>query len=194
MLLATGLVAYYAIHSLMASESVKKSISRWVNDLNYRLMYSVVSFILLIPVVIVYIRMTPYIFAETGLWGRFVLLTSVLLALKIFILSFKKIQLMEFLGLKPIRKNQLITTGIYQYIRHPLYLSISLVLTGLSIATPSDRNFIVFAITVVYIIIGSHLEEKRLIREYGDLYQSYKSKTPMLIPCNFKAFFKYVMG
>jgi protein-S-isoprenylcysteine O-methyltransferase Ste14 len=34
----------------------------------------------------------------------------------------------------------------------------------------------------VYIIIGTLLEEQKLIREIGEPYRAYRKKVPMLIP------------
>jgi protein-S-isoprenylcysteine O-methyltransferase Ste14 len=34
----------------------------------------------------------------------------------------------------------------------------------------------------IYIFIGAYFEERKLLREYGEVYAEYKSRTPMLIP------------
>lgn len=194
MQLTIGLIAYYFIHSLLASDLIKASLNRKVRNSHYRTAYSLMSLVLLVPVGHLYIDMDPHIYLRTGVAGRLVFLTAALLSFRLFTLSFHKVNLTEFLGLKSSQNARLITSGIYQYIRHPLYLAVLIVLFGLFIAVPSDRNLIVLVTTTVYILIGSRLGESRLIREFGDQYTVYKAKTPMLFPRKYKVFFKYVLG
>ena len=37
-------------------------------------------------------------------------------------------------------------------------------------------------ILTVYLIVGTYLEEKKLVREFGESYRSYQKKVSMLIP------------
>jgi methanethiol S-methyltransferase len=68
----------------------------------------------------------------------------------------------------------------YKFVRHPLYLGI---LLGLWATPLMTMTHLVFAILLTtYIIIGVMFEEKDLVKEFGKQYQSYKKKTPMLIP------------
>jgi len=43
-------------------------------------------------------------------------------------------------------------------------------------------DIIVNSILTVYIIIGTLLEEKKLVLEFGDYYIKYQREVPMLIP------------
>jgi len=43
-------------------------------------------------------------------------------------------------------------------------------------------DIVVNIILTVYVIIGSILEEKKLILEFGDAYKKYQDDVPMLIP------------
>lgn len=43
-------------------------------------------------------------------------------------------------------------------------------------------DLVVNIILTVYIIIGTKLEEQKLILEYGDEYLKYQQEVPMLIP------------
>ena len=74
----------------------------------------------------------------------------------------------------------MVTTGLYRYVRHPLY-SAGLVFIWL---TPEmSLNFLVLYISLtIYIVIGAYFEERKLIREFGKSYEDYQVKTPMLVP------------
>jgi methanethiol S-methyltransferase len=70
--------------------------------------------------------------------------------------------------------------AFYKFVRHPLYLGI---LLGLWATPLMTMTHLVFAILLTtYIIIGVMFEEKDLVKEFGEQYQSYKKKTPMLLP------------
>jgi protein-S-isoprenylcysteine O-methyltransferase Ste14 len=80
-------------------------------------------------------------------------------------------------------KGQLVTDGIFSYIRHPHYTSLIIIGLGLSLFFYSLFAFVI-AIFAIPIIIWSILdEEKYLIKQYGDEYLKFMRKTPWrLIP------------
>jgi methanethiol S-methyltransferase len=70
--------------------------------------------------------------------------------------------------------------AFYKYVRHPLYFGIILGLWATPIMTMTHLVFAIFL--TAYTIIGAMFEEKDLMKEFGEQYQAYKKKTPMLIP------------
>jgi protein-S-isoprenylcysteine O-methyltransferase Ste14 len=80
-------------------------------------------------------------------------------------------------------KGQLVTNGIFKYIRHPHYTSLIIIGIGLALFFYSLFAFFI-SILAIPIIIWSILdEEKLLIRQYGDEYRKFMEKTPWrLIP------------
>lgn len=78
-------------------------------------------------------------------------------------------------------KGQLITDGIFQYIRHPHYTSLLIVGFGLALFFYSLAALLI-AITAVPIMIWSIIdEEKLLIERYGEEYKEYMEKVPWRI-------------
>lgn len=80
------------------------------------------------------------------------------------------------------RKAELVTTGLYGKIRHPLYLATILLLLALPMIYPFIK-ILVYALSLIgYTIIGAYLEERKLIDYYGQQYIDYKQKAGFFIP------------
>jgi protein-S-isoprenylcysteine O-methyltransferase Ste14 len=43
-------------------------------------------------------------------------------------------------------------------------------------------DFFINVLLTVYVIIGTYLEEKKLVREFGNAYVKYQHEVPMLLP------------
>jgi protein-S-isoprenylcysteine O-methyltransferase Ste14 len=74
----------------------------------------------------------------------------------------------------------LIQTGIYKYIRHPIYIGDVLLLLGLELAL---NSWLVLGVVVLflYVILQARKEEKILSNAFPD-YANYRKKTKMFIP------------
>jgi len=78
-------------------------------------------------------------------------------------------------------KADLITTGPYQYIRHPIYSGILLAVLGTALAS-SVFWLLIFAITTMYFTYCALAEEKIMMKLFPKDYPVYKRRTKMLIP------------
>jgi protein-S-isoprenylcysteine O-methyltransferase Ste14 len=79
------------------------------------------------------------------------------------------------IGEKPI------TTGLYRYSRHPMYITQLVMLIGVGIAAAS---WLFLLLTIVYIGLGfiyAGSEERMCIEKYGDAYREYMKRTPRWI-------------
>ena len=81
------------------------------------------------------------------------------------------------------KKSNLITSGIYSVIRHPIYSGTLISVLGWSILFKSIILTVYFPLLFVFYLVGTVIEEKGLIEEYGNQYSDYKKKvTKRLIP------------
>jgi protein-S-isoprenylcysteine O-methyltransferase Ste14 len=75
------------------------------------------------------------------------------------------------------------TDGIYERIRHPSYSGMLAIVTGFGATMSSLYSFLVLVTPVlIAVIYRIYVEEKVLIKEFGNNYLDYKSKTKRLIP------------
>ncbi len=77
---------------------------------------------------------------------------------------------------------QLVKSDIYRYIRHPLYLSLLLLGTGIMLKDPEIPQVILGAVNLTAIFITARIEEKEMSARFGDEYSQYIKETKMFIP------------
>ena len=76
---------------------------------------------------------------------------------------------------------ELVTSGPYRLVRHPIYSGIMLAMIGSGL-TSNAIWFILVIFFVVYFIFSARREEALMTREFPDQYPAYKKRTKMLIP------------
>jgi protein-S-isoprenylcysteine O-methyltransferase Ste14 len=76
----------------------------------------------------------------------------------------------------------LVKSGIYGYIRHPLYFSVFLLGTGIMLKDTGKVQLILGCINLIAIYITALIEEKEMISKFGDEYRAYMKETKMFIP------------
>ena len=75
-----------------------------------------------------------------------------------------------------------IRKGVFNYVRHPIYLSEILLYLGLLIISISLAAAIVWVLTIGFLHCISRHEEKLLLARFGKNYQKYMREVPMWIP------------
>lgn len=155
----------------------------------YRLAYTIISLFSLLPVVYFQLRLQekvifawpwPWYLMKYGMYaGAFLL----------FYGGFRVYDLQYMLGIKQIHamghggNNATMgftTAGILGYVRHPWYSAAILLVLAFGVVT--DVSLVSKAVLTGYIIIGTLLEEQKLIHEIGAPYLAYRKKVPMFIP------------
>ncbi len=76
----------------------------------------------------------------------------------------------------------LVKSGIYGLIRHPLYLSVFLLGTGVVLKDPKTIQLILGTVNLVAVWITARIEENEMIVKFGDEYRTYMKETKMFIP------------
>ncbi|HUA13015.1 MAG TPA: isoprenylcysteine carboxylmethyltransferase family protein [Candidatus Sulfotelmatobacter sp.] len=76
---------------------------------------------------------------------------------------------------------QLVTSGPYHFVRHPIYTGILTAVLGTALAV-SYFWFVILVFSGVYFIYAAFKEEEYMHREFGKTFAKYKSSSKMLIP------------
>lgn len=76
----------------------------------------------------------------------------------------------------------LVRSGLYGFIRHPLYLSIFLLGTGVMLKNMGILQLCLGVVNMAAIYITARIEENEMIAKFGDEYREYMKETRMFIP------------
>jgi protein-S-isoprenylcysteine O-methyltransferase Ste14 len=78
--------------------------------------------------------------------------------------------------------HELITTGPYRVVRHPIYTGILTGFLGTAIATSQVRGFIVVVLIFFVFWLKFRMEEQWMRSQFGETYATYARQTAALVP------------
>lgn len=81
----------------------------------------------------------------------------------------------------PTAGGALVTSGLYQFVRHPIYTGVLLIVVGLIIRSGSLLTLAVGLVTFWFFNVKAQWEEAQLAERYPD-YPAYAALTPRFIP------------
>ena len=79
---------------------------------------------------------------------------------------------------------RLVTIDIYQCVRHPHHLGVGIFMTSLGLLIGHLWSFLIIFITQWIWVVGFLflVEERELVKNFGEEYKAYRQKVPMLFP------------
>jgi protein-S-isoprenylcysteine O-methyltransferase Ste14 len=182
-------LAYFVVHSLLASLTVKHRVALhfpgWMPG--YRLFFNIVAMLLLIvPLYQTWAIGGEFVFVWQGGWqwlGNALALAAVIG----FLYSLRHYDGSEFLGLRQLKDGEkrvedqesFCISPLHQHVRHPWYF------LGLILIWTRDMTMAMLVSSIMmtlYFIIGSWMEERKLLHYYGEAYAEYCRRVPGLLP------------
>ena len=80
------------------------------------------------------------------------------------------------------KTTQLVTIGIYRFIRHPLYSSLFLLNWGVFFKNPSWPGALLAVTAALFLIATARADERECRQKFGEEYEDYMKRTKMFIP------------
>src|SRR5580658_3285127 len=80
------------------------------------------------------------------------------------------------------QNHELITTGPYTLVRHPIYTGVLTGLLGTAIALSEVRGFVVLVLFFVAFWMKLRMEEQWMRSQFGEIYDTYANHTAALVP------------
>ncbi len=180
---------YSALHSALAARSVKEWVRNRFGETGkryYRLVYNVIGVVTLLPILALlaafrgeplYTWPSPWILVALVIQGAGALIIVIGL-LQTGVWSFFGLEVLS--GGSHSSQDELITSGLYGCMRHPLYTGGLLMLWFMPIMTTSLLAFNIAS--TLYLYVGSIFEEQRMLAAFGEDYARYRKRVPRLIP------------
>ena len=191
--LSAAWLGYGLLHSLLASLTVKRRVAaRWPRLMPaYRLFYNGVALAALVPMMVWLLRDSgPFLWRWTGpaAWMANALGLAALVAL---LVPGSPYDTAAFLGWRAWREGrtdggdaELFRVGtLHRFVRHPWY-ALSLLLLWTRDMT--SLRLVSACWITAYFVIGSRLEERKLIHFYGDRYRRYRARVAAFVPLPWK--------
>lgn len=190
LILALAWTAYCTLHSAMISETATGFLRRRLGDSFrfYRLFFNFIALLTLIPVLWYShsLRQEPF-FRWEGVWlvPRYLLLACGILLVAA---GARHYSFGQFIGISQLRGSssggiatggEIDSRGVLGLVRHPWYTAVVLLLWAGNL----DLSKLVGnAVLTVYIFVGAHLEERKLVHEFGNAYRGYQRRVSMFLP------------
>lgn len=191
LLINFGIVAIFGIqHSVMARKSFKESWTKIVPQHLERSLFVLISGFLCVGIALFWSPVDGILWQlSPGSVGYYVMYVIFFLGIAVLLASTFLINHFELFGLqqaylhmmqRKARRPRFTTFALYKMVRHPIYLGLSMIFW----ATPtmSMSHFLLATFFTAYIFVGIYFEEKDLIKEYGKLYEEYRTSVPSLVP------------
>lgn len=173
-------------HSITAKIGVQEKISPFLGKY-YRLCYNAFAaahILLVLSLGAALLSTQVFVFmTKLGMFMNLIQLTGLI----VIAFALRQYDLKEFSGLSAlmdketgaVKLEDLNTTGLNGWVRHPLYTGAFIYLWGGAV---SELGMFTALFGSIYLLIGSRHEEMKLVRLYGDSYQRYQQSVPRFIP------------
>jgi protein-S-isoprenylcysteine O-methyltransferase Ste14 len=179
---------FFIQHSGMVRQSFRQWVTQFIPEEYGNVLYAIASGIVLFGMIVFWQKSSLIIINPQAIlhWPFRVIY---LLSIVGFVWGIKALGSFDPFGYKPIlnrlrgkqsRQNPFVVRGPYRWVRHPLYLFMILMIWSCPDLTMDRLLFNV--LWTAWIVIGSYLEERDLIAEFGEPYRKYQENVPMLIP------------
>ncbi len=170
-------LVYWAVSAAGAKKSIKGG---WRRGAGFRLLAVIfIIFILQIPAVKGYVRYNFLTRPSYALQAIGVVLCAAGVAFAIW----ARRHLGRNWGMPMTMRTEpeLVTSGPYKFVRHPIYTGMLLALLG-SAMVSGTVWLAVFVFVLIYFAYSARTEERLMSEKFPDKYAEYKKRTRMLIP------------
>lgn len=83
------------------------------------------------------------------------------------------------------RTSQLVTSGVFSHIRHPLYASLLLLAWGVAFKLPNGLSWTLAGIATVALYLTAKFDEAECLKQFGEAYHDYMQRSKMFVPWMF---------
>lgn len=184
-----SMCTWSVLHSWLAAFSTKDLAQRIFGEKIrrfYRLIYILIAGVTLLPILGMVLFLPSRVLWVIPVPWRYLTITLQGLALVGLVVTVLQVDTLAFIGLRQLNnpdaesEAELVTRGFYRMVRHPLYFFSLVIFWLFPIMTNLGLAFVI--VSSLYFVLGSILEERKLVEIYGDSYRAYQRDVPRIIP------------
>lgn len=82
----------------------------------------------------------------------------------------------------PRKNNTIVSTGLYQYMRHPLYVGFIMLAFGLSAVFYDESRLMLSCLLAFILNYKAKKEEEAMLEKHGKEYQDYMEDVSRFVP------------
>lgn len=190
LLINLALILLFGIqHSVMARSGFKERLKRYLPEAVERSTYLLMSGVFMAIAIYFWQPIPGHVWQVENTAGQIALWTVHALAWAYLFAATFVTNHFELMGLrqvylyftrKPYQKLPFTSKYMYRYSRHPMMLGF---LIGMwTVPAMTVTHFAMSFVFTIYIAVGVALEERDLIRQFGDTYRNYKKRIATLLP------------
>ena len=179
---------FFLQHSGMVRSSLRNYVKRFVPELYYGLIYTVISGVVLILCLVLWQRINEPIVEIQGVlsWSLRVIFFLSMIG---FVWASRALGSFDTFGARPviaqlrhteIKDPEFTIKGPYRWVRHPFYFFALVLFWSCPVVTPDRLLFNV--LWTAWVVLGTYFEERDLVTKFGDCYVRYQQQVPMLLP------------
>jgi protein-S-isoprenylcysteine O-methyltransferase Ste14 len=181
-------LAFFIQHSVMIRRSFRRWLAKLIRAEYNGALFTIASGVVLL-ILVVFWQKSAYVLATPQGIIRWLIRAVFFSSILDFYWCFCTLGFFDAFGLSPILNNlrgkdpppmPFVVRGPYRWVRHPLYFFSMLLIW--SCPDLSLDRLLYNILWSTWIIVGSVLEERDLVADFGEPYRDYQRKVPMLIP------------
>ncbi|MBK9746569.1 MAG: isoprenylcysteine carboxylmethyltransferase family protein [Chloroflexi bacterium] len=115
-----------------------------------------------------------------GHWGMYIGTVLMLIGVALMMVGWRVIH--KRFWSKEEGEGELVSDGIYGYIRHPQYTGFMLITLGMILDWATLPLLIMWPILVVVYYRLARMEERGMLAQFGSAYETYRANTGMFLP------------
>lgn len=191
---------FAVIHSITVSSWFKLMCANALGEawmrVWYRFLYNAISIVTVLAAIYFISKVPDREIWTAPLWLQWTMHGVQFAGLVFGALAFEHMDTAEFMGFRQVWRhlarretagnieglssNELVRTGVYGIVRHPMYLAGLVIFTFNPVITVNRLTITVLA--DLYFLFGAFIEERRFLITFGDDYREYRKQVPRLIP------------
>lgn len=178
---------YGVLHSSLSTRRIKEKFKLLMKGSFkfYRILYSIFATIFLVLIIGYQYTIRQFNLWDAPMVETIISIAGIFFGLLIMIACTKK----YFYNLSGIDAFMVIQSaekleqqGLHKFVRHPLYAGTLLFIWSLFLYNPTLTNLISCLCISAYTRVGIYFEEIKLVTLFGEAYNKYSKKVPMLFP------------